>query len=123
MQNENQTAKGINVSDVVYTIQKLGISSNLFGFNYIRYAIELIAKDESYMHSITKRLYPEIARAFNSTSQRVERAIRHAIDVSMYRVNHEYWDMIFDGICTLDDVRPTNSEFLATLYTYLKYRC
>lgn len=121
MQNENQT--GINVSDVVYTIQKLGISSNLFGFNYIRYAIELIAKDESYMHSITKRLYPEIARAFNSTSQRVERAIRHAIDVSMYRVNHEYWDMIFDGICTLDDVRPTNSEFLATLYTYLKYRC
>lgn len=111
----------VNESEIVKVIQKLGISPNLLGFNYIQCAIELIARDESYIHSTTKRLYPAIAIKFFTASQRVERAIRHAIEISMDRANPEYWNAVFDGICTLDSHRPTNSEFLATLYTYIKY--
>lgn len=76
-------------------IKELGIPANLKGYHYIRYAIELMINDATLASGITKVLYPKVAKEFNTTSLRVERAIRHAIEVGWCRANLEIVDKIF----------------------------
>jgi two-component system response regulator (stage 0 sporulation protein A) len=78
-------------------IMRKGLKPNLKGFKYTRKAVELCVSDPDYLEMITKRLYPEIAKEFKTTSSRTERAIRHAIEVR------------YTG------QKPTNSEFIAQL--------
>lgn len=96
-------------------IRRLGVSANLIGYEYIIQAISLVCDDPTYVRGITKRLYPDIAKANKSTSARVERAIRHAIEVSMPRADKEYLEEIFSYSYSASRGKPTNAEYIACL--------
>lgn len=76
--------KTIKISD---TIKTLGVPANVKGYRYLRYAIELVMSDISYIDAVTTILYPRVAKKFNTTPSRVERAIRHAIQSGWLRGN------------------------------------
>ena len=92
----------------------LGTSPSLLGFYYVIRAITLIYENPEYRHQITKKLYPEVAKLENSTSRRVERAIRHAIDTTWSRGGIETLTSMFGGVVP-KGVKPTNSEFISVL--------
>ncbi len=71
---------------------------------------------------ITKEIYPEIARKYNTTSSRVERAIRHAIEISWNRGDYDTMEEIFGHSVDYDKAKPTNSEFIATIADHLRYK-
>lgn len=92
---------------------QLGIHSNIKGYNYIKTAITLVYNDQTLMESITKRLYPDIAKIYNTTASRVERAIRHAIETAWMNGNVDAINDIFGYSVCADKAKPTNSEFIA----------
>ncbi len=96
-------------------LHDLGMPSHIKGYQYIRDAIIMIYNNSSYIGGITKQLYPDIAKKFDTTPSRVERAIRHAIEVSWSRGDYDLMDEIFGHSVDFDRAKPTNSEFLATL--------
>lgn len=96
-------------------LHDLGMPSHIKGYQYIRDAIILMHNDSNYFNGITKQLYPEIAMKYSTTPSRVERAIRHAIEVSWSRGDYDLMDEIFGHSVDFDRAKPTNSEFLATL--------
>ena len=96
-------------------LHDLGMPSHIKGYQYIRDAIVLMHDDPSFFGSITKQLYPKIAKMYDTTSSRVERAIRHAIEVSWARGDYDLMDEIFGHSVDFDRAKPTNSEFLATI--------
>ena len=96
-------------------LHDLGMPSHIKGYQYIRDAILMMHQDSGYIGGITKVLYPEIARRYDTTASRVERAIRHAIEVSWSRGDYDLMDEIFGHSVDFDRAKPTNSEFLATL--------
>lgn len=96
-------------------LKSLGVPTNQLGYEYLREAIELVLKDNSYLHAITKKLYPDIAKKYGATSQRVERAIRHAIHSASIRGTKEEWEAVYLDRCK----NPTNSEFIASVADYL----
>ncbi len=100
-------------------LRKLGMPANLYGFSYTKTAIELIAEDENHLHRITKTLYPTIAKQHNTTPCRVERAIRHAVE--MMFLNGDLNELATLGVPKARDGKLTNGEFLGALYEYLKY--
>lgn len=101
-------------------LHSLGIPSHIKGFSYIRDSIELMYNNKGYMNAITKELYPAIAKSYETTSSRVERAIRHAIEVSWMRGDYDLMDEIFGNSVDFDRSKPTNSEFIVTLADRLK---
>lgn len=107
----------IEITDLLHS---LGIPSHIKGYTYIREGIEMMFEDESLVGSITKELYPTIAEHYSTTSSRVERAIRHAIEVSWVRGDYALMEEIFGNSVDYDRAKPTNSEFLATLADRLK---
>lgn len=96
-------------------LRELGISANLLGYQYIKEAILLIIKDKSYLQNITKGLYPDIAKKFDTTKQRVERAIRNAVERIFERGSCTKIQQIFSYTITYEKGKATNSEFLAIL--------
>lgn len=96
-------------------LHDLGMPSHIKGYQYIRDAIIMMQEDASYLGGITKNLYPEIAKKYGTTPSRVERAIRHAIEVSWTRGDYDLMDEIFGHSVDFDRAKPTNSEFLATI--------
>ena len=96
-------------------LHDLGMPSHIKGYQYIRDAIIMMYNNPSYIGGITKQLYPDIAKKFDTTPSRVERAIRHAIEVSWSRGDYDLMDEIFGHSVDFDRAKPTNSEFLATL--------
>lgn len=106
-----------SIQDMLLTI---GIPPNLSGYAYISYAIELLILDAEYRHSITKGLYVDIAKQFHTTPARVERSIRHAIEVAWLHGDIELLDSIFKNCVRADKGRPTNSVFLARLFYHMK---
>ena len=107
----------IEITDLLHS---LGIPSHIKGYTYIREGIEMLFNDSSLVGSITKELYPTIAEHYSTTSSRVERAIRHAIEVSWVRGDYALMEEIFGNSVDYDRAKPTNSEFLATLADRLK---
>ena len=101
-------------------LHSLGIPSHIKGYQYIREGIGLMYKDPSLIGAITKEMYPEIAIRFETTSSRVERAIRHAIEVSWNRGDYDLMEEIFGHSVDYDRAKPTNSEFIATLADKLR---
>ena len=101
-------------------LHSLGIPSHIKGYMYIRDGIGLMYNKPSMIGAITKELYPEIADRYDTTSSRVERAIRHAIEVSWTRGDYELMEDIFGHSVDYDRAKPTNSEFIATLADKLR---
>lgn len=106
--------------EITNLLHSLGIPSHIKGYNYIRDGVEMLYKDSSLVGSITKELYPAIALSYDTTSSRVERAIRHAIEVSWMRGDYNLMEEIFGNSVDYDRSKPTNSEFIVTLADRLK---
>lgn len=107
----------ITVSNILH---ELGIPSHIKGYQYIREGIGMIYEKEGRIGSITKDLYPALADHFNTTASRVERAIRHAIEVSWNRGSWDLMENIFGHSIDIDRAKPTNSEFIVTIADKLR---
>lgn len=105
---------------ITKTLHELGVPSHIKGYQYIREGISMIYKNPEMIGGITKELYPEIAQKFDSTVSRVERAIRHAIEVSWNRGNWDLMEDIFGHSVDIDKAKPTNSEFIVTIADKLR---
>lgn len=104
----------INVS-ITKILHNLGMPSHIKGYQYIREGIGILYEKPEMIGGITKELYPEIALRYETTVSRVERAIRHAIEVSWNRGNWELMEEIFGHSVDIDKSKPTNSEFIVTI--------
>ena len=107
-------------ANVTSIIQKIGIPAHIKGYQYIREAIMMVIKDMDAINSVTKILYPTIARKFSTTSSRVERAIRHAIEVAWDRGDPDVLDSMFGYTILSSKGKPTNSEFIAMISDKLR---
>ncbi len=104
-------------------LHELGIPSHIKGYQYIREGISIIYDHPETIGGITKELYPELANHFETTVSRVERAIRHAIEVSWNRGNWDLMEEIFGHSVDIDRAKPTNSEFIVTIADKLRLDC
>ena len=107
----------IKVSNLLHA---LGIPSNIKGYQFIRSAILMVYDKPSLIGGITKELYPDLSIKFDTSVQRVERAIRHAIEVSWLRGDIDLMDDIFGHSVDIDKAKPTNSEFIVTIADKLR---
>lgn len=107
-------------SQVTHIIHEIGIPAHIKGYQYLRYAIIMSMKDMEMINSVTKILYPTVAKKFNTTSSRVERAIRHAIEVAWDRGDIDVLDAIFGYTVHNNKGKPTNSEFIAMIADKLR---
>lgn len=105
---------------VTKILHELGIPSHIKGYQYIRDAISLVYDNPSLIGGITKELYPEIGIRYNTSVTRVERAIRHAIEVSWNRGDWDLMEEIFGHSVDIDKAKPTNSEFIVTIADKLR---
>lgn len=101
-------------------LHELGMPSHIKGYQYIREAISMVYDNPDIVGGITKELYPELASKFDTTVSRVERAIRHAIEVSWNRGDWDLMEEIFGHSVDIDKAKPTNSEFMVTIADKLK---
>ena len=85
-----------------------------------RFMLELAVKSEEMMNAVTKLLYPDLARMYGTTAQKIERAIRNAIEVSWERGNSDIFEELFGYRNTSEYSRPTNSEYIATVADYIR---
>lgn len=100
-------------ADVTSIIHEIGIPAHIKGYHYLREAILMVVAEVDLLGSVTKILYPRIADRFDTTSSRVERAIRHAIEVAWSRNNIETSKKFFGYTINTERGKPTNSEFIA----------
>lgn len=101
--------------EVSTLLHDLGIPSHVRGYQYIREGVMLLYANDGVTSLVTKEIYPKIANKYQTTSSRVERAIRHAIEISWTRGDIKLMEDIFGNSVDFDRSRPTNSEFLSTL--------
>lgn len=107
------------ITDIIHDI---GVPAHIKGYNYLRDAITLCIKDDEFINSITKLLYPTVAKNFSTTSSRVERAIRHAIEVAWNRGREEVLTDIFGYTIDTNKGKPTNGEFIAMISDSIKLK-
>ena len=105
---------------ITNVLHELGVPSHIKGYSYIRQSITEVFFHPDVVGGITKELYPKIAEEFNTTVSRVERAIRHAIEVSWNRGNWDLMQEIFGYSVDIDKAKPTNSEFIVTVADKLR---
>lgn len=110
------TVKDFELERYITTIMlDIGVPAHLKGYHYLREAILLSGRDMEVVSSVTKLLYPTVARHFKTTDQKVERAIRNAIEVSWIRGNDETFEELFGYSASSGKTRPTNSEYIARI--------
>lgn len=102
-------------TDVTDIIHEIGVPAHIKGYQYLREAIIMSVNDMDMLNSITKILYPTIAKRYKTTSSRVERAIRHAIEVAWSRGKMDTIDELFGYTINNGKGKPTNSEFIALI--------
>lgn len=112
---EEEPVKRDLEKDVTDMIHELGVPAHIKGYQYLREAIMMSVEDMDMLNSITKVLYPTIAKKFQTTPSRVERAIRHAIEVAWSRGRMETLDALFGYTINTGKGKPTNSEFIALI--------
>ena len=105
---------------VTNIIHEVGVPAHIKGYQYLREAIIMVVNDIDVINQITKSLYPKIAFKFNTTPSRVERAIRHAIEVAWGRGQQEAVENIFGYTISASKGKPTNSEFIAMIADKLR---
>lgn len=124
--NYNLTSETINLYNnslqvsITKALHELGVPSHVKGYQYIREGITLVYYNPKIVGGITKELYPEIAKKYHSTTSRVERAIRHAIEISWNRANWDFMEELFGYSVDIDKAKPTNSEFIVTIADKLR---
>ncbi|CCY93913.1 stage 0 sporulation protein (Two-component response regulator) [Firmicutes bacterium CAG:884] len=101
-------------------LHELGIPSHIKGYQFLRDAINIVFDRPDVIGGITKELYPELAGKYDTTVSRVERAIRHAIEVSWNRGSWDMMEELFGHSVDIDKAKPTNSEFIVTLADKLR---
>ena len=101
-------------------LHELGIPSHIKGYQYIREGVGIVFEKPETIGGITKELYPELASKFDTTVSRVERAIRHAIEISWNRGDIKYMEELFGNSVDIDRSKPTNSEFIVTVADKLR---
>ncbi len=99
---------------------ELGVPAHLKGYQYLRTAISMCVDDMELIGSVTKLLYPELAKQYMTTVQKIERAIRNAIEVSWERGNGELFERLFGYCNCMEHSRPTNSEYIASVADYIR---
>lgn len=117
MQKKEVPDLEINITDVIH---QLGVPAHIKGYYYLRTAILASVEDPELLESVTKLLYPEVARQFNTTSSRVERAIRHAIEIAWDRGDLDTLNAFFGYTVNTCKGKPTNSEFIALITDKLR---
>lgn len=105
---------------ITQVLHELGMPAHLKGYDQVRFALELVVHNPNMMHAVTKELYPAVAQAFNTTPSRVERAIRHAVEVAWDRGDIDTLQYYFGGTVSLAKGKPTNSEFIALIADRLR---
>ncbi|WP_027627785.1 sporulation transcription factor Spo0A [Ruminiclostridium cellobioparum] len=113
------TSRSLEV-EVTNIMHEIGVPAHIKGYQYLRDAIMMVVKDLDVINSITKLLYPSIAKEYNTTPSRVERAIRHAIEVAWSRGQVEAIDALFGYTVNIGKGKPTNSEFIAMIADKLR---
>ncbi len=114
---KSSTPMEVRVTNIIHDV---GVPAHIKGYQYIREAIMLAIKNEDIINAITKTLYPTLATMFKTTPSRVERAIRHAIEVAWNRGQIEMHDKIFGYTVNSNKGKPTNSEFIAMIADKLR---
>ena len=109
-------------SMVTDMIHEVGVPAHIKGYSYLRVAIMLVLEDRQLIESITKLLYPTVAKKFSTSASRVERAIRHAIEVAWDRGDTETLNNIFGFTINQSKGKPTNSEFIAMISDKLRLK-
>lgn len=116
---KNSASHDLNAS-ITNIIHEIGVPAHIKGYMYLREAITMVYNDIELLGSITKVLYPDIAKKYKTTSSRVERAIRHAIEVAWSRGNIESISNLFGHTVSMSKAKPTNSEFIAMVADKLR---
>jgi two-component system response regulator (stage 0 sporulation protein A) len=107
-------------AEITNIIHEIGVPAHIKGYMYLREAISMVVKDIELLSAVTKELYPSIAKKYNTTASRVERAIRHAIEVAWSRGQVETINKLFGYTIHNDKGKPTNSEFIAMVADKLR---
>lgn len=113
------TSKNLEV-EVTRMIHQMGVPAHVKGYQYLRDAIVNVVTDVSLLGAVTKELYPMIAAKYQTTPSRVERAIRHAIELAWDRGNVDFMNRFFGYTINVDRGKPTNSEFVAMVADKLR---
>lgn len=116
---DNRNDLEILITDIIHQI---GVPAHIKGYHYLRESIILAVKQPEIINSVTKQLYPTVAKAFSTTSSRVERAIRHAIEVAWDRGDIDVLNSYFGYTIHNERGKPTNSEFIAMIADKLRLR-
>lgn len=120
LNNQDQDSKEdleINITNIIHEV---GVPAHIKGYQYLRDAITMVVEDMDLLGAVTKELYPAIAQRNNTTPSRVERAIRHAIEVAWNRGKIETINSLFGYTVHNDKGKPTNSEFIAIIADKLR---
>ena len=118
-----QTAKNRGAdleTQVTKVIHQIGVPAHIKGYQYLRTAILMAISDKEVINAVTKILYPTVAKQYQTTSSRVERAIRHAIEVALDRGDVDTLNSFFGYTVQTDKGKPTNSEFIAMIADNLR---
>ncbi len=108
--------------DVTRIIHQVGIPAHIKGYRYLRSAIMMAVEDTHVINEVTKKLYPTVAKEYDTTSSRVERAIRHAIEVAWDRGDVDVLNSFFGYTVQNNKGKPTNSEFIAMIADHLRLK-
>ena len=100
---------------ITAALHEVGIPAHIKGYEYLREAITEVLKQRDIINSVTKELYPSVAKKYTTSSSRVERAIRHAIEVAWNRGDTDTLNRIFGFTVNREKGKPTNSEFIAMI--------
>jgi two-component system response regulator (stage 0 sporulation protein A) len=118
--NEQATKEEILEIKVTNIIHEIGVPAHIKGYQYLRDGIMMVVNDIDVINQITKQLYPDLAKKYKTTPSRVERAIRHAIEVAWNRGQIETVENIFGYTVNSNKGKPTNSEFIAMIADKLR---
>ena len=118
---ETSEESGAEIEKRVTDIMKeVGVPAHIKGYQYVRCSIIYVLENPETIGSVTKVLYPSVAKEFGTTASRVERAMRHAIDVAWSRGDAYVFQKYFGSTIDPNRGRPTNSEFIAMLVDYVR---
>jgi len=113
---DRTVGRGLNLfTEVTEVMHQIGIPAHVKGYQYIRDAILMVVEDISLLGAVTKELYPDIAKKNDTAPSRVERGIRHAIELAWVRGNNDTLKKIFGYSMNIERQKPTNSEFIGLL--------
>lgn len=118
----NYTNSNSLEAEITNIIHEIGVPAHIKGYLYLREAIQMVVSDVELLSAVTKELYPSIAKKYNTTPSRVERAIRHAIEVAWSRGQVDAINRIFGYTIHNNKGKPTNSEFIAMVADKLRLK-